>query len=240
MMYNLYKVLFEHEDEDDFLPHFQDEWMPTEKDWYLMVNNLNNHASLHSIFSKIQEASKIVRYYLVAKAINWPGIQEYYEKHLRYDRLRGWLLYDEFEIIENENIEIPEVIVDFMDNMKIYDKFGGIALLDQDLGTFIDDKQFFKMIEKFDYIEDIKFDRLPRDSMNYYPQTRILTLVLKNGSITYAKISRWSPKKTYSFKTLSEEKNAVDFGKFKVALELHLFPYKEEKTIDPDFVPTYF
>jgi len=96
MKYNLYKILFEGENE--FLPQFNDEWMPTINDWYTMIMNMNNHSALHNIFIKLGTPEKTVRYYLAAKAINYPKIHRYFDSHIR-KRLKGWLLYDELELI---------------------------------------------------------------------------------------------------------------------------------------------
>ena len=93
MLYNLYKILFEGE---EFQFHFKDEWIPTNKDWEHMILLLDKHSSLDKIFKKlfldIDNADKVVRYYLIAKALNWPNLDEYLSKTL-HDRFRKMGLF---------------------------------------------------------------------------------------------------------------------------------------------------
>ena len=59
------------------LIHFKNEWYPTNEDWHTMIMNMNNHASLHSIFNKISDIDKVVRCYIAANMIGYPKLKDY-------------------------------------------------------------------------------------------------------------------------------------------------------------------
>jgi len=108
-MKNLYKILFEGENiEDEELIYFKDEWYPTKEDWYTMIINMNRHAALHNIFNKISDIDKVVRCYIAAKMIGYPKLKDYEYNLFHGKKWKHWLLWDEIELIQNENVSIPD------------------------------------------------------------------------------------------------------------------------------------
>lgn len=235
-LYNLYKILFENEEEFDFSIHFLDEWTPTANDWQTMIMNMNNHSDLHRIFVKLGTAEKIVRYYLVAKAINYPKIHEYFDSYIR-KRLKGWLLYDELELIQNENIVIPNEFQELIDDLKQYDKIGGVALSEYDLGELANDKDLFYALKYLQDLKEISFQKSPHDYGNYYPNIRIAKLEFMNGSIAYMKIARWS--NSHNMKTREYDRSQLNKYKLSTAIQIAMAPYEDNVIIDPEHTPNY-
>lgn len=137
-MKNLYKILFEGENiEDTELIHFKDEWYPRNEDWHTMIMNMNNHAPLHSIFNKISDIDKVVRCYIAANMIGYPKLKDYEYNLFHGKKWKNWLLWDEIELIQNENVPIPEEYQELINDLTEYDITGGVALRNQDLGELV-------------------------------------------------------------------------------------------------------
>ena len=137
-MKNLYKILFEGENiEDEELIRFKDEWYPTNEDWHTMIMNMNNHAALHSIFNKISDIDKVVRCYIAANMIGYPKLKDYEYNLFHGKKWKNWLLWDEIELIQNENVPIPEEYQELINDLTEYDITGGVALRNQDLGELV-------------------------------------------------------------------------------------------------------
>jgi hypothetical protein len=137
-MKNLYKILFEGENiEGEEIIRFKDEWYPTNDDWHTMIMNMNNHASLHNIFNKITNIDKVVRCYVAANMLGYPKLKDYEYNLFHGKKWKNWLLWDEIELIQNENVPIPEEYQELIDDLTEYDITGGIALRNQDLGELV-------------------------------------------------------------------------------------------------------
>lgn len=228
MLYNLYKILFEGE---EFQFHFKDKWIPTHKDWEHMILLLDKHSSLDKIFKKlfldIDNADKVVRYYLIAKALNWPNLDEYLSKTL-HDRFRKMgLFYDEIKIVENENILIPEIWQTLIDDLEESNVMGGISLRNQDLGDFGDDSDLFYALSKIEGISKIEFNRVYRDTGNYYKNVRYLKIYFNNGCIAFVKLIRESMNKHYAKCTDSLSRENLDRYGLQSYLEINLAPYQD-------------
>ena len=149
-MKNLYKILFEGENiEDEELIRFKDEWYPTNEDWHTMIMNMNNHAPLHSIFNKISDIDKVVRCYIAANMIGYPKLKDYEYNLFHGKKWKNWLLWDEIELIQNENVPIPEEYQELINDLTEYDITGGVALRNQDLGELVQFKTIFDAIATY-------------------------------------------------------------------------------------------
>lgn len=234
-LYNLYKTLYE----DEELYFFRDEWYPTNQDWYAMIMNLNKHANFDNIFKKVSvfNIEKMIRCYEVARAIGWPNIEKYNAEIRKKFMHNGGIRYDEFELIDNEFIEIPkdweELILDLEQN----DKLGGVAMRHQDMGEFSEDAIIFKTIEKYlQYeIKSIKFYRIHLDNGNFHPNQRIVKFNLKNGSIAYFKIKRWNSN-SYDLKGCDSESRNITASRFQTDFQIYLNPYIDGLKSDPEYL----
>ena len=233
-MKNLYKILFEGENiEDEELIRFKDEWYPTNDDWHTMIMNMNNHASLHSIFNKISDIDKVVRCYIVANMIGYPKLKDYEYNLFHGKKWKNWLLWDEIELIQNENIPIPEEYQELINDLTEYDITGGVALRNQDLGELVQFKTIFDAIDMFrDKIKDITFSKIKFDSGNFHPNSRVATINFNNGSRIYVRITVFGPNKL-SFKTYDREERSVVKHRYMTAFTLELWPYIENVIVDP-------
>ena len=233
-MKNLYKILFEGENiEDEELIRFKDEWYPTNDDWHTMIMNMNNHASLHSIFNKISDIDKVVRCYIVANMIGYPKLKDYEYNLFHGKKWKNWLLWDEIELIQNENVPIPEEYQELINDLTEYDITGGVALRNQDLGELVQFKTIFDAIDMFrDKIKDITFSKIKFDSGNFHPNSRVATINFNNGSRIYVRITVFGPNKL-SFKTYDREERSVVKHRYMTAFTLELWPYIENVIVDP-------
>ena len=235
-MKNLYKILFESENiEDEELIHFKDEWYPTKKDWYTMIMNMNQHAALHNIFNKISDIDKVVRCYIAAKMIGYPKLKDYEYNLFHGKKWNHWLLWDEIELIQNENVPIPDEFQELIDDLTKYDKIGGIALRNQDLGELTNFKTVFDAIGRFNgEIKDITFSKIKYDRANFHPNSRVVTINFNNGSKVYVRISVFDAN-SLSFKTWDREERNINKARFLTTFEVALYPYIENVIVDSDF-----
>lgn len=226
--------------DNEELPHFKDEWYPTIKDWNIMIKNMNNHSALYNIFNKIKDVNKLVRYYLIAKALYWPGIDDYYENNIYQQFLHFDLTFDEIHLIENENSIglIPEEINDLLQNLEEYDKLGGVALRNQDLGVFVDNQILFKSLSDIHDIQDIKFMRLPIDYENYHKNIRIIEINFLNGSKSYFKITELN-KNCYHLKTYHSEMRNISKSNLYSRIYILLHEYTSDKIVDGEYTPNW-
>lgn len=233
MLYNLYKILFEGE---EF--HFKNEWLPRNIDWEHMILLLDKHASLDKIFKKlfldIDNVNKVVRYYLIAKALNWPNLDEYLSKTLHERFRRMGLFYDEIEIVENENIPIPEIWQTLIDDLEKCNVMGGVALRNQDLGNFGDDSDLFYALNKISGIKKFEFNRVYRDIGNFYKNVRYLKIYFDNGCIAFVKVTRGSANKHAVKCTDSMSRENLDRYGLQAYLEINLAPYQDGIISDPE------
>lgn len=235
-MKNLYKILFEGENiEDTELIHFKDEWYPTNEDWHTMIMNMNNHAALHSIFNKISDIDKVVRCYIAANMIGYPKLKDYEYNLFHGKKWKNWLLWDEIELIQNENVPIPEEYQELINDLTEYDITGGVALRNQDLGELVQFKTIFDAIDMFrDKIKDITFSKIKYDRGDFHPNSRVATINFNNGSRIYVRITVFGPNKL-SFKTYDIEERSVDKHRYMTSFTLALWPYIENVIVDPDY-----
>lgn len=235
-MKNLYKILFEGENiEDEELIHFKDEWYPTKEDWYTMIMNMNQHASLHNIFNKISDINKVVRCYIAAKMIEYPKLKDYEYNLFHGKKWKNWLLWDEIELIQNENVPIPEDYQELINDLTEYDITGGVALRNQDLGDLVDFKTIFDAIDRFkSEIKNITFSKIKYDRGDFHPNSRVVTINFNNGSKVYVRISVFSAN-SLTFKTWDREERSISKYRFMTTFELTLYPYIENVIVDPDF-----
>ena len=239
-MKNLYKILFEGENtEDEELIYFKDEWYPTNEDWYTMIMNMNQHASLHNIFNKISNIDKVVRCYIAAKMIGYPKLKDYEYNLFHGKKWKHWLLWDEIELIQNENVPIPEDFQELINDLTKYDITGGVALRNQDLGELVQFKTIFDAIGRFNSeIKDITFSKIKYDRGNFHPNARVATINFNNGSRVYVRISVLSAN-MLSFKTQDREEKNINKAKFLTTFELALYPYIENVIVDHDYIFEY-
>ena len=235
-MKNLYKILFEGENiEDEELIRFKDEWYPTNEDWHTMIMNMNNHASLHSIFNKISDIDKVVRCYIVANMIGYPKLKDYEYNLFHGKKWKNWLLWDEIELIQNENVPIPEEYQELINDLTEYDITGGVALRNQDLGELVQFKTIFDAIDMFrDKIKDITFSKIKYDRGDFHPNSRVITINFNNGSKVYVRISVFAAN-SLSFKTWDREVRNINKARFLTTFEVALYPYIENVIIDPEY-----
>ena len=239
-MKNLYKILFEGENtEDEELIYFKDEWYPTKEDWYIMIMNMNNHASLHNIFNKISDIDKVVRCYVAANMIGYPKLKDYEYNLFHGKKWKFWLTWDEIELIQKENVPIPDDFQELINDLTEYDITGGVALRNQDLGELVQFKTVFDAIDRFkDKIKDITFSKIKYDRGDFHPNSRVATINFTNGSKVYVRISVFSSN-ALSFKTHDREEKHINKSKFLTTFELALYPYSENVIIDPDYTFEY-
>ena len=239
-MKNLYKILFESENnENEELIYFKDEWYPTNDDWHTMIMNMNNHASLHNIFNKITNIDKVVRCYIAAKMIGYPKLKDYEYNLFHGKKWKHWLVWDEIELIQKENIPIPEEYQELINDLTEYDITGGVALRNQDLGELVQFKTVFDAIDRFkDKIKDIAFSKIKYDSGDYHPNSRVVTINFNNGSRVYVRITVFSSN-MLSFKTWDRGERSANKYRFMTAFTLALQPYIENVIVDPDYVFEY-
>lgn len=234
MLYNLYKILFEGE---EFQFHFKDEWIPTNKDWEHMILLLDKHSSLDKIFKKlfldIDNVNKVVRYYLIAKALNWPKLDEYLSSTLHERFRKMGLFYDEIEIVENENVSIPEIWQTLIDDLEEYNVMGGVSLRNQDLGDFGDDFNLFYALSKIEGIKKIEFKKVYRD-IGFYKNVRYLKIYFNNGCIAFVKLTRESMNKHAAKCTDSLSRENLDRYGLQAYLEINLSPYQDGLVSDPE------
>lgn len=235
-MKNLYKILFESENiEDEELIHFKDEWYPTKEDWYTMIMNMNQHAALHNIFNKISDIDKVVRCYVAANMIGYPKLKNYEYNLFHGKKWKFWLTWDEIELIQNENVPIPEEYQELINDLTEYDITGGVALRNQDLGELVQFKTVFDAIDRFkDKIKDITFNKIKYDRGDFHPNSRVVTINFNNGSKVYVRISVYAAN-SLSFKTWAREERSVDKYRFMTTFELAIQPYIDSKVVDGDF-----
>jgi oligoendopeptidase F len=69
--------------------------------------------------------------------INNPKLKDYEYNLFHGKKWKNWLLWDEIELIQNENVPIPEEYQELIDDLTEYDITGGIALRNQDLGELV-------------------------------------------------------------------------------------------------------
>lgn len=239
-MKNLYKILFEGENiEDEELIHFKDEWYPTKEDWHTMIMNMNQHAALHNIFNKISDIDKVVRCYIAARMIEYPKLDKYEYNLFHGKKWKFWLTWDEIELIQNENVPIPEEYQELINDLTEYDITGGVALRNQDLGELTDFKTVFDAINRFkDKIKDITFSKITYDSGNFHPNSRVVTINFNNGSRVYVRISVYAANRL-TFKTHDRGERSINKYRFMTTFELALYPYIENVIVDPDYVFEY-
>lgn len=235
-MKNLYKILFEGENiKSEEIIRFKDEWYPTNDDWHTMIMNMNKHAALHNIFNKINDINKVVRCYVAANMIEYPKLKDYEYILFHGKKWKHWLTWDEIEIIQNENVPIPEEYQELINDLTEYDITGGVALRTQDLGELVQFKTIFDAIDRFkDKIKDITFIKIKYDNGNFYPNSRVVTINFNNGSRVYVKISVFAAN-MLSFKTWDNGEHNVDKNKFMTTFELALYPYIKNVIVDSDF-----
>lgn len=235
-MKNLYEILFEGENiEDEELIHFKDEWYPTKEDWYTMIMNMNQYASLHNIFNKMADINKVVRCYIVAKMIEYPKLKNYEYDLFHGKKWRHWLLWDEIELIQNENVPIPDEFQELIDDLTKYDKIGGVALRNQDLGELVQFKTVFDALKRFNgEIKDITFSKIKYDRGDSHPNSRVVTINFNNGSRVYVRISVLAAN-MLTFKTWNRSETYVNKARFLTTFEIALYPYIENVIVDPEF-----
>ena len=235
-MKNLYKILFEGENiEDEDLIYFKDEWYPTNEDWYTMIMNMNNHASLHNIFNKISNIDKVVRCYIAAKMIGYPKLKDYEYNLFHGKKWKHWLLWDEIELIQNEIVPIPEQFQELINELTKYDITGGVALRNQDLGELVQFKTVFDAIDRFKgEFKNITFSKIKYDREDFYPNSRVVTINFNNGSKIYIRITVHAAN-SLTFKTWDRGEKDVSKYRFLTAFTLALYPYIEDVIVDPDF-----
>lgn len=235
-MKNLYKILFESENiEDEELIHFKDEWYPTKEDWYTMIMNMNQHAALHNIFNKISDIDKVVRCYIAAKMIGYPKLNDYEYNLFHGKKWKHWLTWDEIELIQNENVPIPDEFQELIDDLTKYDKIGGVALRNQDLGELTNFKTVFDAIGRFNgEIKDITFSKIKYDRGDFHPNSRVVTINFNNGSKVYVRISVFAAN-SLTFKTWDREERNINKARFLTTFEVALYPYIENVIIDPEY-----
>lgn len=239
-MKNLYKILFEGENiESEEIIRFKDEWYPTNDDWHTMIMNMNKHASLHNIFNKINDINKVVRCYVAANMLVYPKLKDYEYLLFHGKKWKNWLLWDEIELIQNENVPIPEEYQELIDDLTEYDITGGIALRNQDLGELVQFKTIFDAIDRFkDKIKDITFRKIKYDRGNFHPNSRVITINFNNGSRVYVRISVYAANRL-SLKTRDREERSINKCMFITAFELALYPYVENVIVDPVYIFEY-
>ena len=239
-MKNLYKILFEGENiEGEEIIRFKDEWYPTNDDWHTMIMNMNNHASLHNIFNKITNIDKVVRCYVAANMLGYPKLKDYEYNLFHGKKWKNWLLWDEIELIQNENVPIPEEYQELINDLTEYDITGGVALRNQDLGELVQFKTIFDAIDRFkDKIKDITFRKIKYDRGNFHPNSRVITINFNNGSRVYVRISVYAANRL-SFKTWDREERSINKCMFITAFELALYPYVENVIVDPVYTFEY-
>ncbi len=235
-MKNLYKILFEGENiEDEELIYFKDEWYPTKEDWYTMIMNMNQHAALHNIFNKITNIDKVVRCYIAAKMIGYPKLKDYEYSLFHGKKWNHWLTWDEIELIQKENVPIPEEYQELINDLTEYDITGGVALRNQDLGELGDFKTVFDAINRFkDKIKDITFSKIKYDRGDFHPNSRVVTINFNNGSRVYVRISVFAAN-SLSFKTWDSGERSINKYRFMTTFTLALQPYIENVIIDPEY-----
>ena len=235
-MKNLYKILFEGENiEDEELIYFKDEWYPTNDDWHTMIMNMNQHASLHNIFNKIANIDKVVRCYIAAKMIGYPKLDRYEYNLFHGKKWNHWLTWDEIELIQKENVPIPEEYQELINDLTEYDITGGVALRNQDLGELGDFKTVFDAINRFkDEIKDITFSKIKYDRGDFHPNSRVVTINFNNGSRVYVRISVFAAN-SLSFKTWDSRERSANKYRFMTTFTLALQPYIENVIIDPEY-----
>lgn len=237
-LYNLHKILFENNSGEEF--YFKDEWIPTDKDWETMIMNMNNHSNLDNIFRKTStfNVDKMVRCYLVAKVLGWPKLERYHETMRRRLKDAG-IFYDEFEIIDNQFIDLPEVWKELILDLEQYDKLGGVALRHQDMGELCDDNVLFNAFKYIDkHINTIQFSKISLDRGDFHPNQRIIKINFRNGSIAYIKVVRWSAN-DHSLKTRDYFDNNIKKSRFSTLFQIYLNRYINEVIIDPTWTPEY-
>ena len=222
-MKNLYKILFESENiEDEELIHFKDEWYPTKEDWYTMIMNMNQYASLHNIFNKISDIDKVVRCYIAAKMIGYPKLKDYEYNLFHGKKWKHWLLWDEIELIQKENVPIPEEYQELINDLTEYDITGGVALRNQDLGELVQFKTVFDAIGRFNgEIKDITFSKIKYDRGDFHPNSRVVTINFNNGSRVYVRISVFAAN-SLSFKTWDSGERSINKYRFMTTFTLAL------------------
>lgn len=233
-LYNLHKALFEGEAEEYLFP-FRDEWYPTKLEWKAMINNLNNHSKLDNIFKRMMDQDKVVRYFFVARAIEWPNFEEYFNTVL-YEKMRRLGLHvDEIDLIVNENVPIPDPVVHMLNDYEKYDKLGGISLRHQDLGVFADDQILFKALGKLNNAKEYTFMRLPLDYSKVVDNIRIIKIEFNNGSLAYVRIDKVGAN-CYHFKTRDGERRNAKGDSLGTQVDLYLGTYdRHGGIVDDDY-----
>ena len=230
-MFNLYKKLFEGKDEELF--YFKDEWMPTDRDWNAMIMYMNKHSNLDKIFRiTTLNVDQMVRRYLVAKVIGWPKLKDYESKLWAKFKSAG-IFYDEFEIINNQFIELPEIWKDFILDLEQYDKLGGVALRHEYMDYLADDIVLFNA---FKYIEN-SVESIHFSSLGYadVPNEKVIKINFRNGSIAYVRVARWNAN-CHLLKTNESTHNNLGNDRFATLLQIEMAPYINGEKTDPSWV----
>lgn len=225
-MISLYKILYENIQDK----YIEQSWIPQYKDWEHIILFINEYNNPKKLLEKIKDKDKLIRYYIIASVLEWNHGMFLFHDYLKNKfniPIKTLRLIDS-NILEENIIQIPEDYQYLINELKQYDKKGGIATLNQNslFGKFLYDKVLFKTLKNIHEIERFSFY-----DYDYGPLgDKIIKLFLKNGSVTFIGISVVQNK--YSVYSKYSKFNNIPSYSLKTYIEMAVEPYFKNKIVE--------